>query len=209
LGAFAHILEVRMPIFYACDSEEQAKYLCAKVGGQYTGRSALYSGKYIWQAHTGTCVASFAQSNGTEFNRVMVVYNSQHEVYEFITIAGEAAAIDPFVIGGRGDASDELRSKYANYLRERVEARSKENSMHLARSKSNGTARLRRIKGKTVTVIAGTTIKHGTTGRVVRTGFGAKGDPRVGLEDVEGKLHWIGLSNVREVQNLSLFERAS
>lgn len=198
-----------MPIFYACDSEEQAKELCAKSGGLYTGCSALYSGKFTWQAHTGTCIASFTRANATDFDRLMVVYNQQSEAYEFIPIDGEAAVLNPFVVGGREDAPADLRSRYSNYLDERKEARRKDNSLLRNKAKSNDSARLRKIKGKMVTVIAGTTIKHGTTGRVVRTGFGEKGDPRVGFDDAEGKSHWIGLSNVREVQNLSLFEQAS
>jgi hypothetical protein len=195
-----------MPIFYACESEEQAKELCAKNGGQYTGRFAL---NFTWQAYTGTCIASYTRANATGFDRLMVVYDQHSETYEHIVIAGEATAHNHFVVGGREDAPDDLRSRYFNYLRERKEARSKAKSMHLTKEKSCDNTRLRKIKGKTVVVIAGTTIKHGTTGRVAWVGFGENGAPRVGFDDEEGKRRWTELGNVCEFKPLPLLEQAS
>lgn len=200
--------EVRMPIYYACESEEQAKEKCLKMRGLYVGRSR-YSALYTWQAFSGACITTFTRPTVTGLDRFMVVYNEEAGAFESIAIESDSSMRDHLIVGGDPDAPVELRARYSHYLDEREEARHKAKRLLLCKVRSLDEARLRKIKGKTVQVIAGTTIKHGTKGRVFWVGFGEKGDPRVGFYDVDGNRRWTALQNIQEVQYLPLLEQAS
>lgn len=198
-----------MPIYYACESEEQAKEVCLSMGGQYTGRSNLITGRFTWKAFTGACITSFVRPTAAGADHFMMVYDERTDSFEAIAIGGESPAPDLFVTGGTPDASDELRTRYARYQYEREAARFNAKHLHLSKALCIDKARLRRLKGKMVKVVAGTTIKHGTTGCIFWVGFGEKGDARVGFYDAKGNRRWTGLKNVCEVQEMPLFAKAS
>lgn len=111
--------------------------------------------------------------------------------------------------GGTEDAPAELHASYAQYRYTREEAKRQAKDMHVRKAQSMKEARLRKIKSKMVAVIAGTTIKHGTTGRVFWTGYGEKGDARVGFTDDTGTRHWTSLENVCEVNDLPLLAKTA
>ncbi len=198
-----------MPIYYACESEEQAKEECLKMGGLYTGRSALCSGSYTWQTFTKFCITSFCRIDDAGIRRFMVVYNDRSAAFECIAIGGDSPVPQSFVTGSCEDAPADLRSRYSQFRYDREESRRKAKSLLLVKAKATDESRLRKVKGKTIQVISGTTIKHGTQGRVFWVGFGEKGDPRVGFTDKEGNRRWTALKNVCEAQEFPLLELAS
>lgn len=196
-----------MPIYFACESEEQAKEACLKSGGFYTGRSRF--GLYCWQTFTGACITTFVRSTATGMERFIVVYNEDSGVFESIAIESASPTRDHFVIGGDPDAGVDLRTQYSRYLYEREEAKRNAKDLHLCKVRSLDESRLRKIKGKSIEVVAGTTIKHGTKGDVFWIGYGANGAPRVGFVNSKGQRLWTALRNVEEVQYLPLLEQAS
>lgn len=196
-----------MPIYYACESEEQAKETCLKSRGLYTGHSRF--GLYGWQTFTGACITTFVRSTATGMNLFMVVFNECAGVFDSIAIDSKSTSRDRFVVGGEPDAAEELRKQYSRYLYEREEAKRNAKDLHLCKVRSVDDARLRKIKGKSIEVVAGTTIKHGTNGYVFWIGHGANGAPRVGFVDAKGQRLWTALQNVEEVQYLPLLEQAS
>jgi hypothetical protein len=197
-----------MPIYYACDSEEQAKELCSQMNGQYMGCSALYGGRFTWHTHTGCCITSFVTPSATGFDRFMVVYNQEAEAFERIAIDGDAAAHGQFFIGGALDASAELRTRYTRNRYEHEDARSKAKELLLNKARSIDKSRLRKIKSKMVVVVDGKIIKQGTSGRVFWTGYGERGEARIGFNDVNGQSHFIALKNVCEANDLPLLPQA-
>lgn len=198
-----------MPIYYACESEEQAKEVCLSMGGQYTGRSNRILGRYTWKTFDGACITSFVRPTTAGADRFMVVYNERTDSFETIAIGGDSPTPNRFVTGGDTDAPADMRTRYARYQYERESARFNAKRLLLSKARCIDEARLRRLRGKLVKVIAGTTIRHGTTGSVFWVGFGQKGDARVGFYDANGNRRWTSLKNVCEVQEMPLFAKAS
>jgi hypothetical protein len=143
------------------------------------------------------------------FDRFMVVYNADSESFETIQIEGAPPEGDCFVIGGDPDAPSDLLARYSRFRFEIEEDRRMKKSVQAQAMRSNNTVRLRHIRNKTVVVVAGKTIKHGTKGEVFWTGYSEHGVPRVGFRDAEGKRRYIDLDNVREAHFYPLLEQAS
>jgi len=199
-----------MPIYYACDSEEQAKELCLTANGEYFGVTAAPPIRFAWRTYADLCVGSFTRaSKSGDLDRVMVVYNQAAETFMDVIYGSVSGVLNSFVVGGTEDAPAELRARYSQFRDQMAELKRQAREMARRKVRFTSDSRLRCLKGKTVEVTAGTTIRHGTVGDVFWTGYGEHGDSRIGLKGADGVRHWISLDNVRELKEFPLFAKAS